>query len=76
MSTLNIDTDLTISLIPEAARKNRDRVPLSAYVPIAVALVGIFLILVGGIDARLGTPSAATNAQATIAAPGASASHS
>jgi hypothetical protein len=75
MSTLNIDTDLTISLIPEAARKYRGPVPLAAYVPIAVALVGVFFILVGGINARLGTPSA-NSAQAAIAAPASSASHS
>jgi hypothetical protein len=44
--------DLTLPLIPEAARRNHGPVPVAAYVPIAVALLGVALILVGGVRAR------------------------
>jgi hypothetical protein len=47
--TLKIDTDLTLPLIPESARLNRGPVPVAAYVPISVAVIGVALILVGGI---------------------------
>jgi hypothetical protein len=50
--TPNDPQDLTLPLIPEAARRNHGPVPVAAYVPIAVALLGVALILLGGIRAR------------------------
>jgi hypothetical protein len=50
--TARIETDLTLPLLPEAIRSNTQRPPLSAYAPIAVALVGVAMILVGGLQAR------------------------
>jgi hypothetical protein len=53
--------DLTLPLIPERAQNSHGPVPTSAYVPIAIAIVGVILVLVGGIQARsTTTPSEAT----------------
>jgi hypothetical protein len=59
--TVNSDTDLTLPLIPDMARRSQDSVPLAAYVPIAIALIGVILVLIGGISVRaIESPSAAT----------------
>ncbi len=50
--TTHFDHDLTLSLLPEAARREARRVPLVAFVPITVALIGVALVLFGGLKAR------------------------
>jgi hypothetical protein len=57
--TFRTETDLTLPLIPEAARQNRGPVPAAAYVPIAVAIIGVALILVGGIKSHGTAPQVA-----------------
>jgi hypothetical protein len=57
--TVKTETDLTLPLIPDV-RRNQGPVPVAAYVPIAIALIGVALVLIGGISVRaIETPSAA-----------------
>ena len=49
--TVETETDLTLPLIPDV-RRNQGPVPVAAYVPIAVALIGVALVLIGGISVR------------------------
>jgi hypothetical protein len=44
--------DLTLPLIPDDAQRNQGPVPLAAYVPLTVALIGVAIILVGGLGSR------------------------
>ncbi len=44
--------DLTLPLIPEDLQRNQGPVPLAAYVPLTVALIGIAFILAGGLGSR------------------------
>jgi hypothetical protein len=46
--------DLTLPLIPDDARRNQGPVPLAAYVPLTVALIGVAIILAGGLGSRDG----------------------
>ena len=50
--TVETETDLTLPLIPEAARRNQAPVPAAAYVPITIALIGVAVVLLGGISVR------------------------
>jgi hypothetical protein len=50
--TVQTETDLTLPLIPEIARRNQGAVPPAAYVPIAIAMIGVALVLIGGISVR------------------------
>jgi hypothetical protein len=50
--SVNSETDFTLPLIPEASQRYRGAAPAAAFVPIAVALIGVAFILVGGIKAR------------------------
>jgi hypothetical protein len=44
--------DLTLPLIPDDIRRNQGPVPLAAYVPLTVALIGVAIILAGGLGSR------------------------
>jgi hypothetical protein len=44
--------DLTLPLIPERSHNNRGPSPAAAFVPIAIAVVGVFIVLLGGISVR------------------------
>ena len=50
--TVQTETDLTLPLIPDVARRNQGPVPPAAYVPIAIAMIGVALVLIGGISVR------------------------
>ncbi len=44
--------DLTLLVTPQVGDSDQRRTPIAAFVPIAVALIGIGLILFGGLKAR------------------------
>jgi hypothetical protein len=63
--TEEIASDLTLPLVPEHSRVAQGPVPAAAFVPIAIALIGVSLILVGGVSARSGfEPSVAVTPRA------------
>jgi 8-oxo-dGTP diphosphatase len=66
--SVNSEADFTLPLIPEASRRNHASAPAAAFVPIAVALLGVAFVLVGGIKARDGADAPVAAASATAGA--------
>jgi hypothetical protein len=53
MTTPTAREDLTLPLIPERSQNKRGTSPAAAFVPIAIAIVGVIVVMIGGISVRV-----------------------
>ena len=56
--TAKFRDDLTLPLVVDTANSGRQRTPVAAFVPIALAFIGVGAVLFGGLSAR--DPATAT----------------